>query len=385
MVCGTCVAVAVVKEDYERLSELLRASSAGVDLVFVPLRPLAQLALQSPSSSHKDLLLDFLRSHECSQHPSSQQIQLPKADRLTPRGGPYWIMSLCDVLRYLPSKELLVALIRDARINPSELFVQWAPADLTIKRPSQHCFRLLPSERNLLDVVISTESDELLGTLLAFHPELIRSRQDGWLIQAKASRSVLALRQRARAWYRGHRHFEQLLGYGLDVNHFSGEGNTLLCSLFDYRDSQFESDVELLEHIRLLIRNGLMNFDLNDRSLIFAIVSCCPFLNSSPDTQISVLNTLVLVETLGFQYRVRVPPANEPSWATFLFHRHRGQLTSQPRLNLLSDHLIRLRNSPLSLSQIARNSVRCSIAGLRFQSKVHSLPVPEALKEFIIS
>ena len=382
-VCGTCVAVAAVKEDYEMMSDLLRASTTGIELLFVPLRPLADLALLSPSRSHKDLLLDFLRSHECSQHPCSDQIRVPKADRLAPRGGAYWIMSLGDFLRYLPSTQLLLALLRDAAVKPSELFVQWAPADLTIKRPAQQSFLLLVSERNLLDVVFTTESDELLGTLLAYHPELIRAREDGWIIQANPVPSILGLRQRARGWYRGHRHFEELLEYGLDVNHPGVEESTLLSVLFDNSDNQFEIDIALLEHLRLLIRNGLMNFNMKHRSLFFAIISCCPFFNSSPDSQTSVLSTLILVETLGYQFRV--PPPHEASWATLLFHKHRGLLTSQTRTQLWSDHVARLRNTPLTLSEIARNSVRCSIGGVRFQSKVNTLPVPNSLKEFIIA
>lgn len=420
--CGTCVAIAGLQRKPELMKKIL---SASIDLL-----PFAWVAIDEilPSDSlerqvllerHKTLeriAFTYLKNGSNENFEDCPHFQA-KFLQKNQEGSAYVIFALEQLFFGNDHLSELKILLEFSNFNPRKSHDSCMPRATTedallktlnecIEKPRPISLPYQVFGHNLLEKVLFNYDATALEILLKARPALLiqdcrrvqsmrRKRPFKTLYHRNAKSTLL---EEIRA-YTGPLTWELLdlvIDYGADVNNRANTQHGLLeCPPYYSHEYTPDFYARHAEMINYFIAHGLMDFRNN--AVGSAVLSILGYFFDRFNFDIyyyaapQVGLIIQRFELLGYQYNgtakcIQAEEEQLAKWKTEVPRNHLGNIIYGVvinRVQLLTQHLDRIKNSPLTLKACARNEIRKALGGKDFCKKLVKLALPAHLKDFV--
>lgn len=428
--CGTCVAIAGLQRKQELMKKILCSSQDLVPIAWVSLKDilpqeaLEQRILLERHKTLEGLARNYLKkvntvNFEDCEHFKARFLEEKQKD-VKAQKSQYIIFSFEQLfIREEHASELKI-LLQFSNFDPRKWHNSCMPEGLLEENfweaaagcyaeaiPFSIPYQVHP--HNVMEILFFNGDADLLEILLDSRPGLItqdcrkicsmtsKMRQKSGRLHGNAI-STLLEEIRAMLRYSSWRLLDLAIDYGADVNNKANTkyGLAERPPYDEIEEPMYEHYSHHAELINYFIGHGLMDFrNKAEGSAILALLDYFydPEISDMEYYGIEHVDPIILrFEFLGYQYNgspmcIQAEERKLRKWKAELPNEnHLGNSLygeGMNRIRMLTQHLGRVKNHPLSLQACARNEIRKALGGSDFCKKLLKLTLPKHLKDFV--
>ena len=372
--CGTCVAAALVRGELDQVP-------ADVGYIVIPFSKLDDSCshrFNSPKAICAPLILYLQTQRQCESH--IQELVPTRPPCLSPKHYSSlcrWSYNLIVPVFYLlhGAGDPVKLLRKCASLNPIQRWVHVLPHELSKPLSPDYGLEIRKSDENILYAIANFQQSNLLEAMLDIWPTLAtRPLSFDWDFQWSDNISQVIFDRLHRIDY-----LLIAIRHGLDVNIIPDYHILDLLHLNAHYVSA--RDPYPLNLMPLLVTYGLTDFRCEeDTPMRFILHFTADQEYDYPDYNwrgAEIYFAMVILESAGYQYML-------PDGLVDIEIALKKKWVDQPRkAELMQEHLDRIMNRPLTLTEISRNKIRNNLGGSYLCIKATQLGLPPALVKVV--
>lgn len=399
-VCGTCVAIAGLKRNHDKMKELLISGNELVPMAWIKLKdfmPLDIFRLRTEIEQKKTIdgmATEYLKNLKDWDPMACSHFEITFENDDRDKSEFIWLPLIWVFGKEEFCAELRILLLY-SKLDVRKQYINLHPfrrkcsiiMELIADEPPSHLMEFTWTFYSLLERVLQKKNLHLFEIILETRPEILE--QDTQNLAFEPSRINISSHLKLGIIQKLYHHHSKLyfliqkaILSGADLN--SSEESGLLEVQNNPWDNQKGYFTGQIDVANLLISHGLMDFrNKSSGSVVLAFLDCFyswSIRDINPAAVKDVEAIIITVESLGYQfYGVRETMENEEKKLRLL----RECSSGATRIQILVKHLQRMKASPLSLKFYARNEIRFALGGKNFLQKLHLVLLPDVLKECV--
>lgn len=427
VVCGTCVAIAGLREDFVTMNRLLDSEPYLFPYVIVPYadvpdnpKPIAFFGSHYPGHGPEQICAEYLGRADMPTGKCGHSLTIPV---LQPRVVPYFdhpLMfadALCLPIWYLFLRrdclEALRLLLSRHAIDPltTDTLVRFTSRYRTRYGNEDHSVESSANPTTLFCEVVSPyhPNHKAFTVLVETCPDLLTIDLSLQLRYLPSPMRLLDYITSRMGNLSSGECLDLTIQYGGDVNNTCS--NVGILYNWRYNFMTWSGKLDILPRIRYLISHGLMDFRIwlpdsvrasdgyrDPATMVIALVNMYDgwsnlkdeFGDKFEERSREIASCIQLFESLGSHYQSDLPAVKmERAHIRWLETKitpgvlEVNRETRHAHWKLLRDHLHRVTESPLTLHELSRNAVRHALGGIHFRRKLAQLALPARQRLFI--
>ena len=372
--CGTYVAAAIVRGELDQVP-------ADVGYLVIPFNKLYDswsFEFKSPKDLGERLILYLQTQRQCESH----------TQELVPTTGPCksrkyhssrcrWSYNLIVPVFYLLqcAGDPVKLLRKCATLNPIKRWVHVIPQEITQKLDPDYGLEIRKSDNNILYAIANFQQANLFEAMLDIWPTLTTQPLSfDWDFQWSDNISQVIFDRLHKIDY-----LLIAIRHGLDVNiipDYHVLDMLLINALYVSTSEPYPMNL-----MPLLVTYGLTDFSCEaDTPMRFILHFTADQECDYPDYNwrgTEIYFAMVILESVGYQYML-------PEGLIEIERALKKKWVDRPRkAELMQEHLDRIMNHPLTLTEISRNKIRSNLGGSYLCIKATQLGLPPALVKVV--